>query len=130
MAKRSIDRSPADGLGKRRPRRAVFVASLTTRRFTRDEFSADEKPLAWDAAGWQDLGRIAARSTGKVFEAVQRAMEIADVSVRCSMKALVRPTWKMVLQTFRRQRRPIRDRADLSIARYSAMCLPEVIGLR
>jgi hypothetical protein len=23
---------------------------------SRDEFSADEEPLAWDAEGWEDLG--------------------------------------------------------------------------
>jgi len=23
---------------------------------SRDEFSADEEPLAWDADGWEDLG--------------------------------------------------------------------------
>jgi hypothetical protein len=30
----------------------------------RDEFSADEEPLAWDAEGWEDVGRSVARSAG------------------------------------------------------------------
>ena len=34
---------------------------------SRDEFSADDEPLAWDAAGWEDVGSSAARSAGIRF---------------------------------------------------------------
>jgi hypothetical protein len=34
---------------------------------SRDEFSADEEPLAWDAEGWEDVGCSVVRSAGIRF---------------------------------------------------------------
>jgi hypothetical protein len=34
---------------------------------SRDEFSTDEEPLAWDAEGWEDVGCSVGRSAGIPF---------------------------------------------------------------